>query len=127
MEPVELALPADRVHQLQARIVVRESDLDLGAGRGIAVEQRLDLDNVIGLHRLLGARLLIDEQDAHVARYPFDSISLLQAPVGDLEPAREPHVNILRVADELIQIRWGRPHAGCMLTELGEPYRLPIR
>ena len=65
MEAVERALRADGEHHLRAREVVGEADLDLGAGRGIAVEQLLDRRDVVRLLRLLGARLLIDEEDAH--------------------------------------------------------------
>ena len=65
VQPIELALRADGEHHLRAREIVREADFHFCAGRGIAVEQLLDRRYIIRLHRLLGARLLIDEEDAH--------------------------------------------------------------
>src|SRR4051794_1936586 len=65
MQAVELTLAADGVHHLRADIVVGKPDLDSGAGRRIAVQKLRDGGDVIGLHRLVGARLLIDEQDSH--------------------------------------------------------------
>src|SRR5262249_26153292 len=62
MESVEDALRADGVVELRALVVVWEHDLDLGAGRGIAVELRFDLGGLVRL-RLLGG--LIEETDAH--------------------------------------------------------------
>src|SRR5947207_1565108 len=53
MQPVELALRADGEHHLRAWEIVGEADLDLGTGRGIAVEQGLDRGNA-GLYSVSG-------------------------------------------------------------------------
>src|SRR5262249_5198156 len=68
MEPIEDALRADRVVELRALVVVGKYDLDLGAGRGIAVELRFDLGGLVGL-RLLGS--LIEETDAHGLEFSY--------------------------------------------------------
>ena len=62
VQAVEHALRADRLVELRALVVVGKDDLDLGAGRGIAVELGLDFFGFIGGR---AARGLIEKADSH--------------------------------------------------------------